>query len=514
MSTAEAIFSYNITEIAIYLRKSRGDDEEVLAKHKKMLIEYAEKYRLKYVLYLEVVSADSIAYRPKMQELLQDIKRGLFDATLVADYDRLCRGDKEDQAVIEKTFIESKTLILTPQKVYDLNNESDALLSDVQGLLARFEYQQIKKRFKRGKVMGAKMGHWTNGPAPFPYVYLPSQKKIVVDESKIFLYQEIKQRVISGESLASIRFDLNRRGYRTNKAKLWTENAIYRIMTNPTHLGHVVHGKTSGSGHKNKKTQPLTINPKENWITASNVHEAVMTEDEAVKIKEILFGNRIVPKKARKGIYPLSGLLRCGKCGYSINFTNNIKQSKTHYFLKKCNKPDGFGVRCSNPGVRQDLILEIIKHKLKQYESELAAKQENLLNNQNERLKKELKMKEIELKKNEDALNKIKLMYEENDYTRDEYMEQKEKRLKQILLTKSEIDKIKTSIQYNEKVTNEDRIQEIVSLNSLWDRIYCSPGGLMDEEGVTLVNRALKKIIEKIHYTRIEDDITVEINFL
>lgn len=504
----------NIHEVALLLRKSRGEDEEVLAKHKKLLIDFAEKYRLKYVIYLELVSADSIKFRPKMQELLQDLRRNLYDAVLVVDYDRLCRGDKEDQAIIEKTFAETNTFIITPQKIYDLNNESDALLTDVQGLLARFEYQQIKKRFQRGKIIGVKMGHWTNGPAPFPYIYVPIKKKLIVDESKRFLYQEIKIRVLNGESLSSIRFDLNLRGYRTNRGNLWTENAIHRIMTNPTHKGHVVHGKTSGSGHKTKNVKPLVFNSQESWVIALNVHEKVMEEDEANKIQEVLRRNRIVPKKARKGTYPLSGLLRCGKCGYAINFTNNTKDGKLQYFLKKCIKPDGFGVKCSNPGVRQQVILDIIKLKLEQYESELVKRNDELLNNQSERLKIELKLKETELDKHEQALSRIKEMYEEKEYNRDEYHERREKRQKQIELIKLEIAKIRNAIHLNENVTNEDRLLQIRSLNTLWDKMYNEVDGSMDEEGIKEINRALRQIIEKIVYTRNNEDITIEVNFL
>lgn len=503
----------NIHEIALYTRKSRGEDEEVLAKHKKLLVDFAETHRLKYVLYNEVASGDSIAFRPKMQELLADIRRNMYDAVLVVDYDRLGRGDKEDQAIIEKTFAETNTYILTPNKAYDLNNESDALLSDVQGLLARFEYQQIKKRFKRGKVIGAKMGHWTNGPAPFPYIYDPALKKLVIDEKKRFLYQEIKERALNGESLASIRFDLNKRGYLTNKGKYWSENAIHRLLTNPTHQGHIVHGKTSGSGHKGKKTQPLKVNPKEEWILTKNIHEALVTEEEAIKIQAILRGNRLIAKKARKATYPLSGLIKCGKCGYAINFTHNNRNGRLNYFLKKCLKANHFGEQCSNSGVKQELVLEVLKLKLQQYENELVKKNEDIVINQNVRLKQELMHREKELLKHELALTRIREMYEEQEYSRDEFLMQKEKRSGQILLLKSEIENIKGSIRLNEKFTNEDRLKEINLLSDLWDKLY-KEDGQMTVDGAKKINTALRKVIDKIVYTRDGNDISIEVNFL
>ncbi|MHB1684960.1 MAG: hypothetical protein ACYCYO_19395, partial [Bacilli bacterium] len=41
----------------------------------------------------------------------------------------------------------------------------------IEGVFACYEYRMIKKRFQRGKKIGARLGHWTNGSAPFPYVY-------------------------------------------------------------------------------------------------------------------------------------------------------------------------------------------------------------------------------------------------------------------------------------------------------------------------------------------------------
>ena len=59
-----------INNVAIYLRKSREDDElkeETLARHETMLLEYCKRNNLNIVkIYKEVVSGESIANRPQM----------------------------------------------------------------------------------------------------------------------------------------------------------------------------------------------------------------------------------------------------------------------------------------------------------------------------------------------------------------------------------------------------------------------------------------------------------------
>ncbi|RSL35316.1 recombinase family protein [Salibacterium salarium] len=142
----------DIKEVAIYLRKSRGEGDEDLDKHKRELFEIAEPNGWKSVLYKEIASGDSLDYRPKMLELLNDVKDDTYDAVIVVDYDRLGRGDDKDAAIIREAFRESATLVITPQKVFDLKNESDEMLSEFFSMMARFERKSGLK-WERGLMV-------------------------------------------------------------------------------------------------------------------------------------------------------------------------------------------------------------------------------------------------------------------------------------------------------------------------------------------------------------------------
>ena len=54
-----------------------------------------------------------------MIELLSEVEKGMYDAVLVMDIDRLGRGNMQDQGLILSTFKKSNTKIITPRKVYD-----------------------------------------------------------------------------------------------------------------------------------------------------------------------------------------------------------------------------------------------------------------------------------------------------------------------------------------------------------------------------------------------------------
>ena len=98
----------NEQHYCMYLRKSRKDQEaeahgagETLANHEKELSALAARMNIKVDrIYREIVSGDTIAARPGMQQLLQDIENGLWDGVLVTEIERLGRGATIDQGII------------------------------------------------------------------------------------------------------------------------------------------------------------------------------------------------------------------------------------------------------------------------------------------------------------------------------------------------------------------------------------------------------------------------------
>lgn len=72
-----------MNKVCIYLRKSRADEEiekalgqgETLRKHRKSLLKFAKENNLNIVdIKEEIVSGDSLFFRPKMLELLKEVE--------------------------------------------------------------------------------------------------------------------------------------------------------------------------------------------------------------------------------------------------------------------------------------------------------------------------------------------------------------------------------------------------------------------------------------------------------
>ena len=121
-------------EVLDYLRKSRTDDPtldvaEILARHETILDEWAEKHFGAKVpeenKYREVVSGETIDSRPELLALLKRIESPKIKAILIVEVQRLGRPDLEDIGRLSKLFRYTNTLIITPQKTFDLRNEYD-----------------------------------------------------------------------------------------------------------------------------------------------------------------------------------------------------------------------------------------------------------------------------------------------------------------------------------------------------------------------------------------------------
>lgn len=499
---------YNIKFVAIYLRKSRGEEEDLI-KHKTKLLDICRKNNWKYVIYTEIGNSDSLQQRPEMKRLLDDIENELYDAVLVIEFDRLSRGDEGQQDKIKKAIRKSNTLIITPNKIYDLNNDIDDTYIDFQGLLARQEYKIIKRRFRQGKIIGAKLGNWTNGSAPFPYEYERYKEKynpkgLVVNDEKLEVYKYIIQKALDGVSPANIAHNLNIQGILSPRGNKWSNVAIHRILTNEVYLGKIISNKTRGNGHKNKSENSLDFEriPKENWLVVENCHEAIITQEEFDKIQLLIDKRRLVPVAARAYKAEFTGILRCGVCGRTLQVQ---KRSGKEDVIKSCQHKDEFGNKCCNRGGLLKPVKEQIKKAVLEYRNEII----NNIDNTDDKgiifLKGQLSTKYKLLEKYEKALIRVEDGYDLGDYSREEFIIRRDKWKNEINIVDNDIKLLEKDIKSQEKVTNEEKLKFIDRFLEDFDKI----------EDVKKKNTLYKSIFDSIVWKRVgeEEESELTINF-
>lgn len=310
---------------AMYLRKSRADSdvdtvEETLTRHEEILKEFLTHHpelELKRT-YKDVVSGDSIYARPQMLELMQDIEAGLYNAVLCMDIDRLGRGATSEQGFILETFKINNIKIITPRKVYDLNNELDEEYAEFESFMARRELKLIKRRLHTGTLKSISEGCHLCVP---PYGYARDYKdkkstlKIVEDEAKFV--RIIFDMYCSGIGAATIAETISNMGAVPHRSDKFCRTSIIKIIKNPNYIGKIVWNtkKSIKKGQNGAKKNYVIYNPQDQWKIVDGLHPPIISEDVFYKANEILKSRYRKPYQDGKLLNPLSQILRCRVCG-------------------------------------------------------------------------------------------------------------------------------------------------------------------------------------------------------
>lgn len=320
----------------VYLRKSRKDMElealghgDTLARHAQALAELAERLGIRVArTYREVVSGDTIADRPEVQRLLEDVNAGRWDGVLAMDVDRLGRGDSIDQGVIMQSFYYSNTLIITPDKIFNPADESDAEFMEIKLFFARREYKMIKKRMQRGRIASVMDGCWISPRAPYGYerVRLTDRKgwtlRPVPDKAEIvrsvfsWYAYGMDGRTVGANSIAN---RLNEMGLRTDLGNPWTPSAVKVMLKSPVYVGMVQWNQRQESvrieNGARVKSRPLS----DNAILAQGRHEAIVDRAVYDRVQAMLSGHAKRPKNEMSPFAnPLGGLVICPVCGHTM----------------------------------------------------------------------------------------------------------------------------------------------------------------------------------------------------
>ncbi len=497
---------YIIRYVAIYIRKSRAESMEDLEKHRMVLIELCKKNNFKYVEYMEVGTSDSIDLRPKICKLLKEVEEGVYDAVCVVEYDRLGRGDLGEQDRLKKAFKKSNTLIITPEKIYDLNDDIDDTYADLKGFFARQEYKMITKRLNQGKKIGARRGQWTNGTPPFPYVYQRYKDKlnpkgIVVDDERYKIYRYIVDEALRGIPPAKIAENLNRKGILTAKLKYWSGVTIQRLIIDETHLGKIISNKTQGDGHKQKRPNAkdsMSI-PRCDWVVVENCHEPTKTQEEHDKILELIKSRKSVGTKARHKTYAFSGLIKCAHCGHSHTFY--IKRNEV--LMKPCWYVDPLGERCHNDGIKVSIIENILFGEIKKYKGNFLSNIKDDKDEELDNIYNQIEESKGKLQKQKQALEVVNNSYELGDYSREEWLRRKKNWEDKIFNTKNDLYELQKQAKSTVKVTNIDR-------KELLENFFNT---ITQTTDFASRNDLYRTIIESIVWRKDGDDINITINY-
>lgn len=373
-------------EVLEYLRKSQSDDplltiEEVLAKHEAMLNEWAEKNLGSKVpeenKFREVVSGETIKGRPEIGKILRLIESPKIKAVSVVEPQRLTRGDLEDIGYLMKLFKHTNTLVITPNRIYDLRDEYDWDAFERELKRGNDYLLYYKKIQARGKLASVAAGNYISSKPPYGYektTVMDGKRKcptlrINEDEANAvrIIYDLYVNKNYGRQRIAAY---LDEMGIKAPKGKHWSASGICDILSNIHYIGKIRWNwrktVTVVEDGEFKKTRPHTSIDEQ--LIFDGKHEAIISEKLYYAAQEKQGKN----PRVRKNLdlrNPFAGVVFCRNCGRRMTFQQgatdqprflcpNTKHcgtasckyvdfcSNVHEALKKC--IDDFEIRIKN----------------------------------------------------------------------------------------------------------------------------------------------------------------------
>lgn len=499
----------------LYLRKSRADMEaeahgegETLARHEKILLDLAKRGHYSVTqIYREIVSGETIAARPVVQHLLQEVEDGKWEGVLVVEVERLARGDTIDQGVMAQAFKYSGTLIITPLKVYDPANEFDEEYFEFGLFMSRREYKTINRRLVRGRLSSAQEGKWVSGVAPYGYerVRITGDKgwtlRPVEEQADIvrFIFrlyvsgEEDEAGVVHTYGTYALALRLDKMGIAPpGPASCWNCRTIQAMLQNPVYVG-----KIRWNVNKSKKrivnntvdVEHYKAAPEE-IVFVDGLHPAIVDEAVFQKAQELMQRSGPPPVPKNDSVRnPLAGLLRCGKCGRNIVLRPNASSG-----LLVC--PNRV---CDNVGAKYDVVeerlLQALGKWLADYRLEWSdtppAEEQALIDLKDKSLRKT----ESDLETLRRQLDRTHDLLEQGVYDTDTFLARSRLLSDRIAAAEADISSLTAELEEDKKRA-ASRLNIIPKVEKLLE-VY------RELPSAQAKNEMLKEVLEKVEYVRL-----------
>lgn len=204
------------------------------------------------------ISAKTGNYRPKFEELLQDIRVKKVNTIVVLKLDRLTRSVADWEKIL--TFLEENDAYLDCAND-DINttNANGKMISRILTSVSQQEIERTSERTKIGLAGAIKVGHI---PHKAPLGYKHEDKKLVIDYATKDVVIRIFNMYHDGLSYKKISNILNEEQVlgKTN----WRDSTIVNLIENPIYKGDFIHGKrTKKPTYYKDVVEPLVS--KEYW---------------------------------------------------------------------------------------------------------------------------------------------------------------------------------------------------------------------------------------------------------
>ncbi len=343
--------------------------------------------------------------RPAFTQMMQDIQNGLIDQVIVYRLDRISRSILDFADFINELEAKKVSFISATEK-FDTSTPMGRAMLYIVVVFAQLERETIGERVRDNYYARIKNGAWGGGPAAYGFDLVRTQ----INGKACTTYQanehiEVVKKIFDlyaqpGTTLRSIQNQLNAEGVRTKNGRYFSSIKISDILKNPSYVqadqsiynyyqskgcimgakpeafdgihGCILVGKRDASTRKYHDISNHTI--------AIGKQEGVVDSSTFLFCQSKLSQNMQI-KNTNKGKYSwLTGLVKCGLCGYSMNIRSwdskklnrkkHVFACSGHYNMGCCPVYFSRDVGEVEDYVTNEMLSEVQKYQLKSNQQE------------------------------------------------------------------------------------------------------------------------------------------------
>lgn len=333
----------------LYARKSTEQDELQALSIESQLKEMtavAERDGLDVVdVKRESHSAKDSGGRQIYNQLIAEIRRGLYNGILTWAPDRLARNAGDLGAIVDLMDQKALTEICTFAQRFT-NSPNDKFLLMILGSQAKLENDNKGENVKRGLRAKAQMG-WRPGMPPLGYFHdrgaKKGERKVLLDPERAKIIKEIFEKSANQDYSGREILDwLNKIKFTTRSGCKMALSRIYTILHEPFYYGKFEYPVGSG-------------------ILYDGKHTPLITKELFDKAQEQL---EIVPRlKPGTKEFFFTRLIKCGTCGAGITAEEKFKKLSgggiARYVYYHCGR--GIDPHCPEKYIREEeLIVQLL----------------------------------------------------------------------------------------------------------------------------------------------------------
>ena len=326
-------------KVAIYIRLSREDgdkqESESIGNQRDIIMRYIKENHLKFIdEYVDDGISGTTFERPSFQRMIADIEQRRINMVITKDLSRLGREYIQTGQYIEKYFPEHNIRYVAINDGIDtFSNTSCNDITPFKSILNDMYAKDISKKVRSVIKEKQIKGEYMCTVAPYGYKKDKLKKNhLVIDENTSYIVKDIFNMYLNGNSVYSIRDNLNKRkiqspsGYAKKQVEIkkWNSVTILNILSNKAYIGTTVSNKRTNLSYKSKKRIKIPI---EEYIITENTHKPIIEKEDFERV-QFLLARKSINKKNRHE-YLFRGLIRCKTCHSKLDVGAKLtKQGK------------------------------------------------------------------------------------------------------------------------------------------------------------------------------------------